>query len=143
MAALASGEGLAYWRRANAAPRLAWGLLNVGSPASLNSRRSSQAHDGTARRCSSACLWVRFALAWIRRASSESITPTPGGSFAETARTRRREDLWSLGEMPIWAFWNSPTSGGVGARIAREASRSWSIFFCSRQLQRVCCAPLW
>jgi hypothetical protein len=44
MAVLASGEGLAYWRRANDAPRLAWGLLNVGSPASSNSRRRSRAH---------------------------------------------------------------------------------------------------
>jgi hypothetical protein len=32
MAASASGEGLACWRHANAAPKLAWGLLNVGSP---------------------------------------------------------------------------------------------------------------
>jgi hypothetical protein len=44
MAALALGEGLACWRRANAAPRLAWGLLNVGSPASSNSRPRSRAH---------------------------------------------------------------------------------------------------
>jgi hypothetical protein len=48
MSVLASGEGLACWRRANAAPKLPWGLLNVGSPASSNSRRRSQAHGGTA-----------------------------------------------------------------------------------------------
>jgi hypothetical protein len=73
MDASASGEGLACWRRANAAPKLCWGLLNVGSPTSSNSRRMSRAHGGTAWRCSSARLWVRFVLAWIRRASSESV----------------------------------------------------------------------
>jgi hypothetical protein len=104
MAASASGEGLACWRRANAAPRLAWGLLNVSSPASLNSRRRSRAHEGTAWRCSSTRLWAQFALAWIRRASSESVVPTRGESFAETTKTRRRVDLSSLGEMRIRAF---------------------------------------
>jgi hypothetical protein len=113
MAASASGEGLACWRRANAAPKLAWGLLNVGSPASSNSRRRSRAHGGTAWRCSSARLWVRFALAWIQRACSESVTPTRGGSFAETTKTRHWVDLWLLGEMRIRAFWNSPPSGDV------------------------------
>jgi hypothetical protein len=44
MAVSASGEGLACWRRAIVASRLAWGLLNVGSPASSNSRRRSRAH---------------------------------------------------------------------------------------------------
>jgi hypothetical protein len=97
MVASTSGEGLACWRRANATPRLAWGLLNVGSPASSNSRRKSRAHGGTAWCCSSTRLWVRFALAWIRRASSESVASTRGGSFAETTKTRRRVDLWSLG----------------------------------------------
>jgi hypothetical protein len=78
------------------APRLAWGLLNVGTPASSNSRRRSWAHRGIAWRCSSARLCARFVLAWIQRASSESFTPNRGGSFAETTRTRRRVDLWSL-----------------------------------------------
>jgi hypothetical protein len=55
-------------------------------------------------RCSTACLWVRFALAWIRRASSDSVAPTRGGLFAETTKTRRRVDLWLLGEMRIRAF---------------------------------------
>jgi hypothetical protein len=104
MAASTSGEGLACWRRANAVPRLAWGLLNVGNPASSNSRRRSRAHGGTAWRCSSARLWARFALAWIRRASSESVAPTRGGSFAETTKMRCRVDLWLLGEMRIRAF---------------------------------------
>jgi hypothetical protein len=54
MVALASGDGLACWRSANATPRLAWGLLNVGSPASLNSRRRSRVHGRTAWHCSSA-----------------------------------------------------------------------------------------
>jgi hypothetical protein len=45
MVALASGEGLACWRRANAAPRLAWGLLNVGNPTSSNMRHRSR-HTG-------------------------------------------------------------------------------------------------
>jgi hypothetical protein len=104
MAASASGEGLACWRRANATPRLSWGLLNVGSPASSNLRRRSRAHGGTTWRCSSARLWARFALAWIRLASSESVAPTRGGSFAETTKTRHQVDLWSLGEMRIQAF---------------------------------------
>jgi hypothetical protein len=38
MAASASGVGLACWRRAMAAPRLVWGLLNGGSPTSLSLR---------------------------------------------------------------------------------------------------------
>jgi hypothetical protein len=38
MAASASGVKLACWRRAMVAPRLVWGLLNGGSPASLSSR---------------------------------------------------------------------------------------------------------
>jgi hypothetical protein len=129
MAALASGEGLACWRRANTTPRLAWGLLNIGSPASSNSRRRSRAHGGIAWRCSSALLWARFVLAWIRHASSEFVVPTRGGSLAETTRTRCRVDLWSFGEMQIRAFWNSPTSEDVGVRAAREMSHSWSIFF--------------
>jgi hypothetical protein len=104
MAPSASGEGLACWRCANAAPKLAWGLLNVGSPASSNSRRRSRAHGGTAWRCSSSRLWAQFALAWIRRASSESVALTWGGSFAETTKTSRRVDLWLLGEMRIRAF---------------------------------------
>jgi hypothetical protein len=37
---------LACWRLANTAPRLVWGLLNVGSPASSNSRCRSRAHRG-------------------------------------------------------------------------------------------------
>jgi hypothetical protein len=56
---------------------------------------------GTAWHCSSARLWARFALPWIRRASSESVTPTRGGSFIETTKTRHRMDLWSLGETQI------------------------------------------
>jgi hypothetical protein len=124
MVASASGEGLACWRRAIAAPRLAWGLLNVSSPASSNSRRRSRAHGGTAWRCSFARLWAQFTLAWIRRASSESVASTHSGSFAETTRTRRWVDLWSSGEMRIRAFWNSPTSGDVGVRVACDASRS-------------------
>jgi hypothetical protein len=112
---------LACWRRASAAPRLAWGLLNVGSPASSNSRCGSRALGGVALRCSSARLWARFALAWIRHTSSESVAPTRGGSFAKTTRTRRRVDLWSLGETRIRAFWNSPTSGDVGVQIHRLA----------------------
>jgi hypothetical protein len=79
-------------------------MLNIGSPASSNSRHRSRAHEGTAWRCSSARLWAWFALAWIRRASSESVVPTCGGSFAETTKTRRWVDLWPLGEMRIWAF---------------------------------------
>jgi hypothetical protein len=100
-------------------------------------------HEGTAWSCSSARLWARFALAWIRHASSESVALTRGGSFTETTRTRRQVDLWSLGEMLIRAFWNSQMSGDVGVRATREVSLSWSIFFCSRQPQRVCHAPLW
>jgi hypothetical protein len=104
MAASTSGEGLACWRHANAAPRLPWGLLNAGSPTYSNSRRRSREHGGTAWRCSSALLWARFAMAWIRRASSESVVQTRGGSFAETTRTRCRVDLWPLGEMRIRNF---------------------------------------
>jgi hypothetical protein len=52
-------------------------------------------------------------------------------------------DLWPLGEMWIVAFWNSPSSRDMGARTAREALRSWSIFFRNRQPWRVCRAPLW
>jgi hypothetical protein len=99
-------------------------------------------HGGTAWRCSSACHWERFVLPWIRCASSESVAPTRGGSFAETTKTRCRMDLMSLGETQIRAFWNTPTSGDVGVHTPREASRSRSIFFRSRQLQRVCHAPL-
>jgi hypothetical protein len=47
---------------------------------------------------------VRFALAWIRHASSESIAPTRGWSFADTTKMCRRVDLWLLGEMRIRAF---------------------------------------
>jgi hypothetical protein len=57
---------------------------------------------GCAWRCSSTRRWARFVLAWIRRASSESVTPTHGGSFVETARTHHRVDRWLLGEMWIW-----------------------------------------
>jgi hypothetical protein len=114
--------------------------LNVSSPASSNSRRRSRAHGGTAWRFSSARLWARCALPWIRRASSESIVPTRGRLFAETTRTHRRMDLWSLGDTRIRAFCNSPSSGDVGVNMPREASLSRSIFFRSRQLRRVCCA---
>jgi hypothetical protein len=47
---------------------------------------------------------VWFALAWIRRASSEFVATTRGGSFAETTKRHRRVDLWLLGEMRIRAF---------------------------------------
>jgi hypothetical protein len=52
MAASASGEALARWRRAIATHKLACGLLNVGSPASSISRRRSWAHGCTAWHCS-------------------------------------------------------------------------------------------
>jgi hypothetical protein len=65
MVASASGDGLAYWRRVVAAPKLAQGLLNVGSLASSSSRRRLRAHGGTTWCCSYACLWVWLALPWI------------------------------------------------------------------------------
>jgi hypothetical protein len=73
MVASASGVGLACWRRTIEAPRLAWGLLKIGSPASSNSRRRSREQGGTAQRCSFVRRWARLVLPWIQRASSESV----------------------------------------------------------------------
>jgi hypothetical protein len=99
-----SGKVLAYLRRANAAPSFAWGLLRVSKPASSNSRCRLWTHGGAAWRCSSTRRCARFALAWIRRASSESVASTRSWSFTETTRTRHQVDLWLLGEMRIRAF---------------------------------------
>jgi hypothetical protein len=54
MACSASDVSGACWRREMAAPRLAWGLLNVGIPVSSNSMRRSLEQGRAARRCSSA-----------------------------------------------------------------------------------------
>jgi hypothetical protein len=43
-------------------------------------------------------------LLYPRRAPSESVAPTRGGSFAETTKTHLWVDLWSLGEIRIRAF---------------------------------------
>jgi hypothetical protein len=96
-------------------------MLNIGSPASSNSRRRSQVHGGTAWLYSSARLCAWLALPWIQRASSESVALTRGGSFAETTRICCRVEFLSLGETQIRAFWNLPTSGNVGVRALREA----------------------
>jgi hypothetical protein len=71
-----------------------------------------------------ACRWARFVLAWIQRAYPESVTPTCGGLFAETTRTRHRVDLWLLGEIRIRTFYNSPPSADMGAYVACATSHS-------------------
>jgi hypothetical protein len=84
--------------------------------------------------CSSTHLWARFALDLIRRASSESVSPTHGGSFAETTKTRRRVDLWSLGETRIRTFWNSrPETWGSAHCVTRHAPGQSSSVACSHR----------
>jgi hypothetical protein len=109
MVASASGVGLACWRRAIAVPMLAWGLLNVGRPASSNSRRRSRAQRGTARCYSSACRWACLTLLWSpshRDVVVRSQTPprpdegwSPGHwgrRGFELLETRHRPETWEL-----------------------------------------------